>query len=53
MPPRIIFYASHTRPQVIVSKAVKPDEQATAQSMISLVVSFAYIAGGPPRDSRP
>jgi hypothetical protein len=28
---------------VIVSKAVQPDEQATAQSMISLVVSFAYI----------
>eukprot|EP01043_Picozoa_sp_COSAG02_P006755 COSAG02_NODE_195_length_29750_cov_79.793329_17_plen_67_part_00 len=33
--------------QVIVSKSVRPEEQATAQSMISLVTRLAYVAGSP------
>ena len=33
--------------QVIVSKSVQPHEQATAQSMISLVVRLAYVVGSP------
>lgn len=33
--------------QVIVSKSVRPEEQATAQSMVSMISRTAYIAGSP------